>query len=360
MPRPIHAILNLSVLSNNLKIVRHYAPKSKIWSVIKANAYGHGLAHVWQSLAMTDGFALLDLNDAIFLREQGWQKPILLLEGFFEVSDLPLLARYRLTTTVHNSWQLAMLKKAKLEAPLDIYLKLNSGMNRLGFSGEAIYKIWQEAKASNNISKITLMSHFSSANNTKSIKDQHIFIKKSCKGILTERSLANSAAILWHPSTHYDWVRPGIILYGAAPPNSHVAILNDTGLRPVMSLHSKLLAVQTLGSGVNIGYGNFCQTKNTMRIGIVACGYADGYPRHAPQGIPIIVDGFLTHTIGMVSMDMLAVDLTPCPKADINSNVELWGENLSIDKVAAAANTISHELMCALTERVPVILHMNS
>ncbi|WP_367680527.1 alanine racemase [Candidatus Fukatsuia anoeciicola] len=359
MPRPIYAILNLPVLSNNLKIVRHYAPKSKIWSVIKANAYGHGLAHVWQSLAMTDGFALLDLNDAIFLREQGWQKPILLLEGFFEASDLPLLIRYHLTTTVHSSWQLAMLKKVKLKAPLDIYLKLNSGMNRLGFSGETIYKIWQEAKANNNINKITLMSHFSSADNIKTIQDQYIFIKKSCKGILAERSLANSAAILWHPSTHHDWVRPGIILYGAAP-NGHVTILNDTGLRPVMSLYSKLLAVQTLEAGVNVGYGNFCQTKTTMRIGIVACGYADGYPRHAPQGTPIIVDGFLTHTIGMVSMDMLAVDLTPCPKADINSDVELWGENLSIDIVAAAANTISYELMCALATRVPIILHTNS
>ncbi|WP_342221676.1 catabolic alanine racemase DadX [Candidatus Fukatsuia endosymbiont of Tuberolachnus salignus] len=358
MPRPISAILNLSALSNNLKVVRHYAPKAKIWSVIKANAYGHGLARVWQSLATTDGFALLDLNDAIFLREQGWQKPILLLEGFFEASDLPLLDRYRLTTTVHNAWQLATLKKAKLETPLDIYLKLNSGMNRLGFSGEAMYKIWQEAKASNNISKITLMSHFANADNTVGIQDQYTFIEESCKGILVERSLANSAAILWHPSTHYDWVRPGIILYGASP-NGHVTTLKDTGLRPVMSLHSKLLAVQTLEAGAGVGYGNCYHTKTAMRIGIVACGYADGYPRHAPQGTPIIVDGILTHTIGAVSMDMLAVDLTPCPQAGINSKVELWGENLSIDEVAAAANTIGYELMCALAARVPVVSHLD-
>ncbi|EGY29762.1 alanine racemase [Candidatus Regiella insecticola 5.15] len=371
MPRPISATVHLSALHHNLKRVRDRVSctNSKIWSVVKANAYGHGLAHVWRYLEKTDGFALLDLNDAVLLREQGWQKPILLLEGFFKTEDLTLIDHYNLTTVVHSDWQLAALENAKLKKPVEVYLKLNSGMNRLGFPCEEAHKIWQRAKQIANIKHITLMSHFANAAHNGNIDNEYRFIQQNCQSIPADcSSLANSAVILWHPSVYTSpinnllnnnlshfchWVRPGIMLYGASP-NGQVQTIKDLGLRPAMSLHSELLAVQTLKAGDTVGYGSHYRANEPQRIGIVACGYADGYPRNAPTGTPILVEGVLTKTLGAVSMDMLAVDLTLCPHAQVGSIVELWGNHLPIDNVAMAAGTISYELMCALSARVPV------
>ena len=354
MSRPISATLHLSALGHNLSIVRRHAGAAKIWSVVKANAYGHGLARIWQALDATDGFALLDLNEAIMLREQGWQGPILLLEGFFRTQDLALLDHYRLTTVVHSDWQLDAINAAHLTAPLNIYLKLNSGMNRLGFPIGQADAVWQWANSISNIGEVTLMSHFANADNHRGASEQFARIQQASGHIAAARCFANSAAILRNPETHYDWVRPGIILYGTSP-SGDVSDIAGIGLRPVMGLHSEIIATQMLSAGHSVGYGSRYSATGTQRIGVVACGYADGYPRLAPSGTPIRVDGILTHTVGSISMDMLTVDLTPCPQAQVGSKVEIWGDNLPIDDVAAAAGTVGYELMCALASRVSII-----
>ncbi len=354
MPRPIQATLNLTALANNLNVIRQTAGNKKIWSVIKANAYGHGIAHVWQTLSTTDGFALLDLQDAVFLREAGWQGPILLLEGFFQPEDLAIIDQHRLTTTVHSFWQLNAIAQVTLNQPIDIYLKMNSGMNRLGFDSDCIQEAWLLAKANQNIANITLMTHFAKADTVGGIDDPFKSLLQICETIKAPLCLANSATTLWHSKAHGDWIRPGIILYGASPSGKYSDIA-ASGLQPVMTLHSEVIAIQTLSENSYVGYGGrYCATT-TQRIGIVACGYADGYPRHAPTGTPILIDGVKTRLIGTVSMDMLAVDLTPCPTATIGSYVELWGENLPVDDVANYAGTIGYELLSALTTRVKIV-----
>ncbi|WP_318592121.1 catabolic alanine racemase DadX [Enterobacter asburiae] len=354
MSRPVLAQLNLQALKDNLQIVRRAAPGSRVWSVVKANAYGHGIDRIWSALSATDGFALLNLEEAILLRERGWKGPILLLEGFFHADDLPLLDKYRLTTSVHSNWQIKAIQDAKLHAPLDIYLKVNSGMNRLGFQPERVHTVWQQLRAMKNVGEMTLMAHFADAEKPDGIADAMVRIEQAAEGLDCPRSLSNSAATLWHPEAHYNWVRPGIVLYGASPSGEWQDIANS-GLKPVMTLRSEIIGVQTLKAGDTVGYGSRYRAKREQRIGIVAGGYADGYPRIAPTGTPVWVDGVRTGTVGTVSMDMLAVDLTPCPQAGIGSPVELWGNEIKIDDVAAAAGTVGYELMCALAPRVPVV-----
>ena len=354
MSRPVKASIDLSALRQNLQIVRRAAPGARVWAVVKANAYGHGLARMWQALNAADGYALLNLEEAILLREKGWKGPILLLEGFFHADELALLDKYRLTTSVHSNWQIKALQQAKLHAPLDIYLKVNSGMNRLGFMPERVHTVWQQLRSLANVGEMTLMSHFADAENPEGIAEPMRRIEQAAEGLDCPRSLSNSAATLWHPEAHFDWVRPGIVLYGASPSGQWRDIANS-GLKPAMTLSSEVIAVQTLKSGERVGYGGLYQTSGEQRIGIVACGYADGYPRVAPSGTPVLVDGVRTTTVGRVSMDMLAVDLTPCPQAGIGAPVELWGKEIKIDDVAASSGTVGYELMCALAPRVPVV-----
>ncbi|PHM45495.1 hypothetical protein Xmau_01147 [Xenorhabdus mauleonii] len=352
MPRPILATISLDAFRHNLAVIRQKACGSKIWSVVKANAYGHGLDRIWQSLMQTDGFALLDMDEAIYLRGNGWQGPILLLEGFFKLSDLQIVNEYALTPAVHSNWQLEAIEKAHLDKPIDIYLKLNSGMNRLGFTPDEYPLVVARAKGIKNINSVTLMSHFANSDNEVGIDEQMAIIEQ-LKMESLPHCLANSGAVLWHPSTLKDWVRTGIVLYGASPSGKWRDIA-DVGLKPAMTLQSEIIAVHELPEGKKIGYGSRYTTKQTMRVGTVACGYADGYPRHAPTGTPVIVDGVRTQLLGAISMDMLTVDLTPCPHANLGSVVELWGENLPVDEVAESAGTIGYELLCALTKRVPV------
>lgn len=353
MSRPIVATINQQALRHNLAIVRRAAPHSRVWSVVKANAYGHGIARIWQSLTETDGFALLNLEEAILLRDQGWNKPILLLEGFFHEQDLQLIDRYRLTTSVHSNWQIKALANAQLSAPIDLYVKVNSGMNRLGFRPEQINGVWQKLRALKNVGDMTLMAHFADAENPEGIIEPMQRIERAAEGLSAPRSLSNSACTLWHPEAHYDWVRPGIVLYGASPSGDWQDIASS-GLQPVMSLTSEIIGVQQLNPGDGVGYGYRYHAQQAQRIGVVACGYADGYPRHAPSGTPVWVDGVVTQVVGAVSMDMITVDLTPCPQAGIGSKVELWGDQVKIDQVAKAAGTVGYELMCALAPRVPV------
>lgn len=354
MSRPVKASIDLSALRQNLQIVRRAAPGARVWAVVKANAYGHGLARMWQALSAADGYALLNLEEAILLRENGWKGPILLLEGFFHADELALLDKYRLTTSVHSNWQIKALQQAKLHAPLDIYLKVNSGMNRLGFMPERVHTVWQQLRSLTNVGEMTLMSHFAEAEDPQGIVEPMRRIEQAAEGLDCRRSLSNSAATLWHPEAHFNWVRPGIVLYGASPSGQWQDIANS-GLKPAMTLSSEVIAVQTLKSGERVGYGGLYQASGEQRIGIVACGYADGYPRVAPGGTPVLVDGVRTTTVGRISMDMLAVDLTPCPQAGIGAPVELWGQEIKIDDVAAASGTVGYELMCALAPRVPVV-----
>jgi alanine racemase len=353
MPRPISATLHLGAIENNLQVVRRYAQGAKVWSVVKANAYGHGIKRVWRSMAQTDGFAMLDLAEAVLLREAGWRGPLLLLEGFFQPQDLALIDRYRLTTAVHSDWQLAAIADASLSAPLEVYLKVNSGMNRLGFAPERLHDVWQKAQGIANIASLTVMSHFATADGPEGVNQQMATIERAAAQIPAPRCLANSAATLWHPETHGNWVRPGIVLYGASP-SGRWSDIAASGLQPAMSLRSEIIGIQQLKGGDRVGYGGRYSATGAQRIGVVACGYADGYPRHAPTGTPVWVGGVLTRTLGAVSMDMLAVDLAPCPQAELGTEVELWGRRLPVDDVATAAGTLGYELLTALAARVPV------
>lgn len=354
MPRPIQAVIHGPALANNLQIARRHAPNSRVWAVVKANAYGHGIERVYEGLRQTDGFGLLDLDEAVRLRQLGWQGPVLLLEGFFKPEDLAIVEQYRLTTTVHCEEQLRMLELARLKGPTSVQLKINTGMSRLGFAPAAYRAAWERARAISGVGTIVHMTHFSDADGPRGIEHQLAAFERATQGLPGEASLSNSAATLWHPKAHRDWVRPGVIMYGASP-TGVAADIDGTGLMPAMSLKSELIAIQDLQPGATIGYGSRFTVEHPMRIGVVACGYADGYPRHAGTGTPVTVAGVRTRLLGRVSMDMLAVDLTPVPMADVGAPVVLWGEGgPTVDEVAQAAETIGYELLCALAPRVPV------
>lgn len=355
MTRPIRATIDLSALRGNFAIARQRAEGAALWAVIKANAYGHGLLRAAEALDdLADGYALLDLGDAIALREAGFRQPILLLEGFFEADELPLLAEHGLTAVVHSLEQVEMLASTALPARLPVYLKLNSGMNRLGLSAEEFHAALTALETSRNVSGITLMTHFADADLERGIAWQMARFGDAVQGCEHPVSLANSAALLRYPEARRGWARTGIMLYGSSPfPQDESA--EALGLRPVMTLSSRLVAVQELAVGERVGYGGTFTAERPMRIGVVACGYADGYPRHAPTGTPILVEGRRTRTVGRVSMDMIMVDLDGIPDAGIGSPVVLWGEGLPVDDVATAAGTVSYELLCALAQRVPVI-----
>ena len=360
MPRPIHARINAAALSANLALARRHAPRSRVWAVVKANAYGHGLLRAAEALRAADGFALLDLNEAARLREAGFLHPILLLEGIFDAHDIETVDALHLTPVVHQREQIDLIEAAsasgQLRRPLDVYLKINSGMHRLGFSEDVVAKAHARLKGLRGVKSITLMTHFADADGPTGVAAQMAVFAAASTGLGGTRSLANSAAILRYPETHADWVRPGIMLYGASPfPEISAGSLD---LQPVMTLASEIIAVQTLKKGEGIGYGYIYRAERDMRVGVVACGYADGYPRHAPgtnaAGAPVLVNGTRTRTVGRVAMDMLYVDLAPVKEAGVGSRVTLWGEGLSADEVATACGTVSYELLCALAARVPV------
>jgi alanine racemase len=357
MPRPIEALIHRDALAHNLARARLASPDAKVWAVVKANAYGHGIERVFEGLRGADGFALLDLAEAERIRACGWRGPVLLLEGAFEPRDLELCSRLNLWHVVHCSEQIDCLAAHKTHQAQRVFLKLNSGMNRLGFTPAAFRSAWARLNALPQVDEITLMTHFSDADGERGVAHQVAAFEAAAGELPGERSLANSAAILRH-KLRSDWVRAGIMGYGSAPdfPTHSIA---DWGLRPTMTLHSRLIATQSLQAGDTVGYGSSFTAEGPLRIGIAAVGYADGYPRHCGTGTPVLVNGTRTRTLGRVSMDMIAVDLTPTPDAGIGSEVTLWGQGpqgslLPIDEVARAAGTIGYELMCALAMRVPV------
>ena len=374
MPRPIEALIHTDALAHNLARARAQAPDARIWAVVKANAYGHGLERVFAALRAADGFALLDLAEAQRLRALDWRGPILLLEGAFEPRDLELCSRLNLWHAVHCEHQIDWLAMHKTHQPHRVFLKMNSGMNRLGFTPTAFRSAWVRLNALPQVDEISLMTHFSDADGPRGIAHQVATFNAATHDLPGERSLSNSAALLRHmgpdvdaaaagaAALSSDWVRAGILTYGSAPDFPE----HDIGhwkLQPAMTLRSQLIGLQQLRPGDSVGYGSRFVADQALRIGIVACGYADGYSRAAGSGTPVLVDGVRCATVGRVSMDLLAVDLSPVPAAQIGSTVTLWGRGpnyahdgqvLAIDEVAHAAGTIGYELMCALAPRVPV------
>ena len=357
MPRPIEALIHTTALAHNLARARVAARGARVWAVVKANAYGHGVERAFEGLRGADGFALLDLSEAATVRGLGWRGPVLLLEGCFEPRDLELCSRLGLWHVVHCNEQIDWLAAHKTQAPHRVFLKMNSGMNRLGFKPESFRSAYARLEALPQVDEISLMTHFSDADGDRGVAQQLARFDSATQDLVGERSLSNSAAILRHGLKN-DWVRAGILSYGSAPDYpAHDAL--HWGLQPAMTLRSRLIATQSLQPGDTVGYGSSYTAAAPMRIGIVACGYADGYPRHAGSGTPVLVGGVRCATVGRVSMDMLAADITALPDAGVGSEVTLWGNGpastlLSIDEVARAAATIGYELMCAVAPRVPV------
>jgi alanine racemase len=356
MPRPLVATIDIAALQHNLAVAKRHAPGSKVWAVVKANAYGHGLARGMRGFTAADGLGLIELDAAAHLRQMGWQKRILLLEGFFEPADLTAVIEHRLDTAIHCNEQIEMLEKAAPAAPIDVHLKMNSGMNRLGFTPQTYRAAYARLRANPAVRDIILMTHFANADDPANpglaLSEQVRRFRSVTEDLSDERSLANSAADLLHPELTPGWVRPGIMLYGGTPGGKSA---DEFGLLPAMTLTSEIIGMQEIVAGEAVGYGSRFMADKPMRIGVVACGYADGYPRHAPNGTPVVVDGIRTAVIGRVSMDMLSVDLTHVPTARVGSKVTLWGAGLPIDEVAEAAGTIGYELMCALAPRVQIV-----
>lgn len=350
--RPIRATVHSAALRHNLAAARRAAPASRIMAVIKADGYGHGLLQVADALADADGFAVLTLDEAAALRDAGHRQRLLLLEGLFTADELAQAARLEVAVVVHCEEQLRMLEAAPAGQAIEVFLKVNTGMNRLGVPIGGFWSFHDRLRACRAVRGLTLMTHFATADEAAGVAAQYELFGELTRGLRLPRSMANSAAMLRYPQTHADWVRPGIMLYGGTPFADQSA--TELGLQAAMTLESRLIAVQQLSAGQGVGYGYRFVADRPMRIGIVACGYADGYPRHAPNGTPVAVDGVMTRTVGRVSMDMLYVDLDPVPAADLGSRVELWGARVPVDAVAQAAGTVGYELLCALAPRVPL------
>ena len=365
MPRPVHATIHADALRQNLARAKSAAPDARVWAVVKANAYGHGIERVFEALQAADGFALLDLGEAERVRKLGWRGPVLLLEGAFDARDLELCSRLDLWHTVHCEEQIDLLAAHKTHAPHRVFLKMNSGMNRLGFTPQRYRAAWMRINALPQVQEVSLMTHFSDADGTPGVAAQLAVFEAASAELPGERSLCNSAALLRHGRIAHealgsDWVRPGIAIYGSAPDYpEHDA--DFWGLKPAMTLAAKIIAVQELQPGDTVGYGSGFVAERAMRIGVVACGYADGYPRLCPTGTPVLIGSVRSRSIGRISMDMMTVDLGPAPQAGFGSEVTLWGRSstgtvLEIDEVAHCAGTLGYELMCALAQRVPVLV----
>ena len=348
--RPIKARIDLAALHDNLQVAQKLAPQSKVMAVLKANAYGHGLLRAANAMKKAAGFAVLNIEDAMTLREAGFDQTILLLEGFFDREELRLVQEYHLATVVHQHEQLRLLLQAA-PGKLDVHLKINSGMNRLGFRPEDFPSAMSALRQA-RLSSLTLMTHFATADEPAGVREQLTLFREITAGLSHPRSLSNSAALIRYPQTHAEWVRPGIMLYGATPFADRSA--SDFGVKAAMTLSSEIIAIQNLVSGEMVGYGGGFRADHSMRVGVIACGYADGYPRLAPTGTPVLVEGERVTTVGRVSMDMICVDLGNVPQARIGSPVELWGAGLPVDEVARSAGTVGYELLCAVAPRVPM------
>ncbi|MEP7207695.1 MAG: alanine racemase [Casimicrobiaceae bacterium] len=358
MARPLYAEVNLAALRANVDTVRRCAPGVEVLAVVKANAYGHGLQRVLPALADADGLGLIELDAALSLRDQRYTRRILLLEGFFGPEELGPIATHGLAAVVHDAEQVRMLERAHVPRPIEVFLKINTGMNRLGVGPHVAAALATRLAQCPAVAAVRLMTHFARADDADGIVAQRAVFNAACEGLPYARSLANSAGVVRFPEVGGDLVRPGIMLYGATPMSRCTAA--SLGLEPVMTLRSALIAVQDLHVNDRVGYGGTYAAARAHRVGVIACGYADGYPRHAGNGTPVLVGGRRVPIAGRVSMDMITVDLSNAPAATVGTPVVLWGQGLPVDEVAAAAGTIGYELLCAVAPRVPFTVTMTN
>ncbi|MFJ3467763.1 alanine racemase [Pseudomonas sp. NPDC090201] len=350
--RPARALIDLQALRHNYQLARE-TTGAKALAVIKADAYGHGAVRVAQALeSQADGFAVACIEEALELRQAGIRAPVLLLEGFFEADELSLIVEHDFWCVVHSTWQLEAIERTAVGKPLTVWLKMDSGMHRVGIHPAEYQAACQRLQASGKVAKVVLMSHFARADELESTRtDEQVAIFQTAReGLSAEISLRNSPGVMGWPEVPSDWVRPGIMLYGATPFDQSQPVADR--LQPVMTLESKVICVRELPAGEPVGYGGAFVTDRPMRIGVVAMGYADGYPRQAPTGTPVMIDGHRSQLLGRVSMDMLCVDLTNVPGAGLGSRVELWGKNVLASDVASSASTIPYQIFCNL-KRVP-------
>lgn len=354
--RATQVVIDLAALRHNLACARAAAPDSRILAAIKANGYGHGMLRVARALEDADGFGVACLAEAIQLREAGISQPIVLLEGFFGADELEAIARHRVIPAIHNMTQLELLEQARLSQPLAAWLKVDSGMHRLGFPLAQVQEAWRRLAACSGVAEVVgCMTHLANADNLddRFTAEQITAFRQHTAGLPGQRSIANSAALLGWPDSHTDWVRPGIMLYGVSP------LLGGRGaqhgLRPVMTLRSELIAVTRLRRGDAVGYGGAFVCPEDMTVGVVAAGYGDGYPRHVANGVPVLVNGRRAPLVGRVSMDMLTVDLRGQPDARPGDPVVLWGEGLPVEEIAEHAGTIPYELLCRVMPRVDAV-----
>ncbi|MER2493164.1 alanine racemase [Catenovulum sediminis] len=351
------AEINLSALNHNLNVVIKHCPNSKILAVCKANGYGHGIVEVATALNAANAYGVARLEEAIELRNAGITKPIVLLEGFFNTQDIALIAKHKITICLQNHWQLSQLEQAQIKPSEPLWLKVDSGMTRLGFYHHEVEQALSRLEKLNyTISETVLSSHFACADEldnpltNSQLKRFNEILATHSKQKALQASMANSAAVLTLPEAHFDWVRPGIMLYGISPMlYSHA---DEYQLKPVMTLKSKLISVKKVPAGTYIGYGARWLTQAETHIGVVAIGYGDGYPRHAKDGTPVYINGRIVPLVGRVSMDMITVDLGQDCQDKVGDAVTLWGENLPIELVAENSDTIAYELVCQITQRV--------
>jgi len=351
-----YAVLNRDAVQHNLAIVRNHAPNSKIMAVIKANGYGHGLLRIAEALRQTDAFAVARVDEGVRLRKAGFDNRIAVLEGFTCIEELNQLLHYQLDAVVHCASQLDILESSTSPETCSVWLKLDTGMNRLGFSVKEFGSVYRHLSQCASVKQpVNLMTHFANADDVNDDKTaaQITLFNQTVAGLPGERSLANSAGILGWKQSLSDWVRPGVMLYGISPfPGSTGPQL---GLRPVMTLQSRLIAVKRIDAGETVGYGGSWTAAESTTLGVVAIGYGDGYPRHAKPGTPVLVDGRRAPLIGRVSMDMITVDLGTQSHAKPGDPVTLWGEDLPVEEIAQCADTIPYTLVCSVTQRVQVI-----
>lgn len=350
--RPVAAI-NLAALQHNLRRVKQLAPNSQVLAVLKANAYGHGLVRVAQILTEADAFAVARIDEALMLRTAGIVKPLVLLEGFYEAAELPLLVANNLQTIVHNELQLQALEQATLEGQLKVWLKIDTGMHRLGIAPAQFDEFYRRLlQCSAVLPGIRFISHFSAADELAAgTTEQQLALFQHLTADKAEQcSLANSAAILAWPQSHAQWVRPGLMLHGISPFAEHTGLHYQ--LQPVMRLSSRLIALRKVASGERVGYGGHWQATTDTTLGVIAVGYGDGYPRHAGNGTPVWINGREVPLAGRVAMDMITVDLGADALDKLGDEAVLWGPELAIERVAAAAGTIPYELLCNITPRV--------
>ncbi|QEM80834.1 alanine racemase [Halomonas binhaiensis] len=360
MARPLTADIDLNALRHNYQLACELAPDSRSVAVLKADAYGHGAVVCARTLEdLAPAFAVAAIEEAVVLREAGIKVPIVLLEGIFSADELETVDALGLSMAIHSDWQLQAVQDFSPRKPIPVWLKVDSGMHRLGFHPEHAEQAWKRLQSlPDKVTDVHLMSHFATADMTddRYFLSQFNLLQELAERLDAPTCLANSPTVLAHSEAHGAWNRPGVMLYGSDP----LELSSDTSrrLQPVMSLRSEIIAVRELGKGEPVGYGGRYVTQGPARIGVVACGYGDGYDRHAVDGTPVLVDGRRTAIAGKVSMDMLTVDLSDLPEADIGSEVVLWGKSrhgavLSVDEVATYCDTISYTLLTGVLPRVP-------